>query len=242
MVLLCLPAVLAACQSAQDDRVEDARHEVITIARQTRARVELGEPDRKRWDVTGSYVRFRLTIVDLDRDVAAELCGIRENDISPNSTVKPIALIASLAAQRSGAGAVRFSLVTDAPLPGTIPVSWADAEPYVNWRPNEQKTDWVDHVAETVVANLKVLAVENAVSMTIESDSVQLTRPFFEFLAGTGPTSTHSIAIPEVTAVQRVGAETIRGGETAVFQLGEADHYGRPRIRLLFVSILNSGS
>jgi hypothetical protein len=53
----------------------------------------------------------------------------------------------------------------------------------------------------------------------------------------TPPLQGHPVRVPEVRAVERVGTETLRPGETAMFQLSRASHEDTTRIRLLFVRL-----
>lgn len=179
-----------------------------------------------------------LTLVDLDAAVAEKLLGIEgANDIDSRSYREAMGEIAATAA------CVGNGELLDRP---GIAARIGEAERYEFKRETPYLKDWeiasesasptFGTCTDSAVCNLKVSDADGAYNVQVDSLSSQLAQPIGTFTtSGAGPPLT--IQTPTTSVMRRLAVETIRPGETAMFQLGRGPHGDGTRIRLLFVRI-----
>ncbi|MBK8205474.1 MAG: hypothetical protein IPK87_01650 [Planctomycetes bacterium] len=179
-----------------------------------------------------------LTLVDLDAAVAEKLLGIESaTDIDSRSYREAMGEIAATTA------CVGNGELLDRP---GIAARIGEAELYEFKRETPYLKDW-ELASKTAspkfgicidgaVCKLKVSDADGAFNVQVDSVSSQLAQPIGTFTtSGAGPSLT--IQTPTTSVMRRLAVETIRPGETAMFQLGRGAHSGGTRIRLLFVRI-----
>ncbi|MCA8937234.1 MAG: hypothetical protein KDB68_13630 [Planctomycetes bacterium] len=180
----------------------------------------------------GSYAAD-LTLVELDADVAAELLGIEEaTDIAPRSFRNAMGEIAAVNAL-DGHGELLDRPSVEL-VGGEVSYVFSREHLYLQEWSGETRNSspLFETVGEGVVCRLRVSEVDGGRCITLESVSSQMSWPIEEFIE-TPPLQGHAVRVPEVRATERVGTETVRVGETAMFQLGRAGS----RLRLLFVRL-----
>lgn len=180
-----------------------------------------------------------LTLVDLDEDVAAELLGTeQESDIAPRVFKSAMGEIAAVnACYGFGRLLSRPSVVVK---PGEdIPFEWTRTFVYLmDWRVgNETISPLFSNLEEGVVGKLHVEARNGAWSVSSELTTGVVLRPFKLFQTALADGAPVAIEAPELAVMTRVAVETIRPGETAMFQLGRVSDDEGGRVRLLFVRI-----
>jgi hypothetical protein len=178
-----------------------------------------------------------LTLVELDEACAKTLLGIEDaTDIAPRSFKQPMGEIAAVnALEGHGELLDRPSLEL---IVGEVSYVFSREHLYLREWSGETRNSspLFETVGEGVACTLKVVEVAGGRSITLESVSAQMNWPMVVFIE-TPPLQGHPVRVPEVRAVERVGTETLRPGETAMFQLSRASHEDTTRIRLLFVRL-----
>ncbi|MCA8919073.1 MAG: hypothetical protein KDB32_08335 [Planctomycetes bacterium] len=173
-----------------------------------------------------------LTLVELDADVAAELLGIEEaTDIAPRSFRNAMGEIAAVNACYGHGRLITRPNVTLKPGEATS-WKWSVTHEYLQDWDGDMSTPIFGALEEGVSAQITVQVVDEAFAIKLETTSSQLASPMADFTAGNTGQAV-KIQIPELSVIQRVATETVRVGETAMFQLSRAGS----RVRLLFVRL-----
>jgi hypothetical protein len=186
------------------------------------------------------HVGADLTLVELSESLAKELFGITgPNDIAPRSFRKPMGEIAAVnACYGHGRVLARESVALK---PGEESAwQWSVEQAYLkDWKLEGQSiSPLFTTVTNGVEAKLTVTPMNGGNSIKLQSISSQVAAPMQDFTTNFGNAGAVKIQIPYLAIVERVGTETLRPGETAMFQLSRAaceDHF---RIRLLFVRLI----
>lgn len=178
-----------------------------------------------------------LTLVELDEACARTLLGIEDaTDIAPRSFKQPMGEIAAVNAFEGHGELLDRPCLELAG--GEVSYEFSREHLYLREWSGETRNSspLFETVTEGVVCTLKVAEVAGGRNVTLESVSAQMNRPVVMFIE-TPPLQGHPVRVPEVSAAERVGTETLRPGETAMFQLSRASNYDSTRIRLLFVRL-----
>ncbi|MCZ7605994.1 MAG: hypothetical protein M5U25_07910 [Planctomycetota bacterium] len=181
-----------------------------------------------------------LTLVELDEACAKSLLGIEDHtDIAPRSFKQPMGEIAAVNAMEGhGELLARPSLALAG---GDVSYEFSREHLYLReWSGDTRNSSPLfETITEGVVCTLKVAEVNGGRNVTLESVSAQMNRPITRFIE-TPPIQGHPVNVPEISAAERVATETLRPGETAMFQLSRASYEDTTRIRLLFVRLRGS--
>jgi hypothetical protein len=185
-------------------------------------------------------VRADLTLLELDAALAQELLGIEAaTDIAPRSFTKPMGEIAAVNACFGGGRViVRPSIEVK---PNTeASWQWSVEHVYVqDWKlEGDAASPVFGTITEGVELKLTFMPVNIGDSIKLESVSTQIAAPIQTFTTTLGPANSVKIQMPHVLIAERVGTETLRPGETAMFQLSRAGYEDGTRIRLLFVRLV----
>lgn len=218
--------LLCACQSAS--RTSEPRFEGEIDYAAARPR----DSDQQRQ----ASLLADCTVIDLDdTEAASRLQRQSVNDIQPRVFRDAVGeWWAALAlAQEKGDVAGRFTL---APVAGKAVEFSALREHYYlqDWKDN---TPLVRSFRHGVTGKLTVSPqADGSFNIQVETTSDQMLWPVQTFLDGHGVTY-RRIAIPEVARQNRLAAQAVKPGETAVFQLGRAGWDKGFRTRLLCVRL-----
>lgn len=181
-------------------------------------------------------LRADLTLVDLDAEVAEELLGIEgPDDIEARSFKLAMGEIAAVNAC-AGHGELLDRGSKELKVGKATPYELKRVLWYLrDWRQGQEtlSPEFAEcrHGVET-----HITIRDPAHAIQVDSRCMMLAQPVRTFTASS-PGQPTAVQTPDVSTMQRVAAETIKPGETAMFQLGRGAYKGKPRIRLLFVRI-----
>lgn len=181
-------------------------------------------------------LRADLTLVDLDAEVAEGLLGIEgPDDIEARSLKQHMGEIAAVNAC-AGHGELLVRGTMELKVGETTPYEFKRVLPYLrDWRQGQESAS--PEFAECIHGvEARITVRDPGHAIQVDSRCMMLAQPVRTFTASS-PGQPTAVQTPEVSTMQRVAAETIKPGETAMFQLGRGSHQGKPRIRLLFVRI-----
>jgi hypothetical protein len=241
--LLLVALTMVSCAPSREARLA-AAEERVNLAK-----------GRTISDTAGSVepgtVKIHYTLLDLDDDAAKRL-GIADgpSDVSPRRYGGPMGELVAVAVMEQNIGSVLDCGQWTASLDETLEVKstrrvaflrdWHTGDPEQQ-RDVQEPVPQLDAIEDGFSGTIKVSRADTEYSINLETTSMQLMRPIPRFDTSLGPGNHVFIDIPNVVAVRRVAAETVRAGETAAFQLSR-DGAREARIRLLFLRIADSDS